>query len=288
MISVVMCGLIRYNLLDQSFGFGFISLGICAAWLQLIFVMGQPSRTFLGDFIVMFYNTIKVKVWYYIQIVILFLVGFVFAFWILHHSTGQQDIQPGTGFSDFWESLMKTGAMAVGELNFNDYYGLFTDSKTIRIFAMITMAILIISGTVVLTNLLIASIIQDYSRMKADVDYQNLQFMGRNVIHKEYLVTNCSRWMANYVLVEHKAKYCTHILCSKKNCILQEFPYIRESHHELGTTRSEAKQKLLQKLKKNQQKCGCQEVVREGSITDTETQHTNDAVIHVQDNPENV
>ena len=156
--------------------------------------------------------------------------------------------------------------MAVGEINFNDYYELFTDSKVIRIFAMITLAILIISGTVVLTNLLIASIIQDYSRMKADVDFQNLQFMGRNVIYKEYLLTHYFRWMADDILVDQEVKYCTHILCNKKNCSLQQFPSIRESNHELGTTKSGAKQKVLKKLfqMKKQQKCGCKEVLEEG------------------------
>ena len=266
-ISVVVCALLRLELIDKMSGFGFVSVGICAAWIQLIFVLGQPSRTFLGDFIVMFYNTIKVKVWYYVQIVILFLVGFDFAFWILHHSTGQPDIQPGEGFSDFWESLIKSGAMAVGELNFGDFYNLFKDSKITRIFAMLTMAILIITGTVVLTNLLIASIIQDYSKMKADVDFQNLQFMAKYVIHMESLVTRHSQWMAQYVLVEPAAQYCPHTTCSSKNCSLQQFPSSRENIHTLGTSKTPAKQNILQKLfnKKKQQTCSCQESMGGGT-----------------------
>jgi hypothetical protein len=260
-ISVVVCFLLRLRLINTMSGFGFVSVGICAAWIQIIFVFGQPSRTFLGDFIVMFYNTIKVKVWYYVQIVILFLVGFDFAFWILHHGTGQHDIRPGDGFSDFWESLLKSGAMAVGELNFGDFYNLFKDSKITIIFAMLTMAILVITGTVVLTNLLIASIIQDYSKMKEDVDYQNLQFMAKYVIHMEVLVTRYSMWMSQYVMVDTAARYCPHQLCSSKNCRLQQFPSSRDSIHALGSSKQHAKQNILQKLfsKKKAQACGCQE-----------------------------
>lgn len=262
-ISVVVCFLLRLGLIDKMAGFGFVSVGICAAWIQLIFVFGQPSRTFLGDFIVMFYNTIKVKVWYYVQIVILFLVGFDFAFWILHHGTGQADIMPGEGFSDFWESLLKSGAMAVGELNFGEFYNLFKDSKSTRIFAMLIMSILVITGTVVLTNLLIASIIQDYSKMKQDVDFQNLQFMAKYVIHMESLVTRHSQWMKQYVLIEPAAKYCPHDLCSPRNCTLQQFPSSRDNFHALGSSamKKAAKQGLLQKLftKKKSQACSCQE-----------------------------
>ena len=262
-ISVVVCFLLRFGLIDKMSGLGFVSVGICAAWIQMIFVLGQPSRTFLGDFIVMFYNTIKVKVWYYVQIVILFLVGFDFAFWILHHGTGQTDIMPGEGFSDFWESLLKSGAMAVGELNFGEFYNLFKDSKSTRIFAMLIMSILVITGTVVLTNLLIASIIQDYSKMKQDVDFQNLQFMAKYVIHMESLVTRHSQWMKQYVLIEPAAKYCPHDLCSPQNCTLQQFPSSRDNIHTLGSSvmKKVAKQTMLQKLftKKKTQSCGCQE-----------------------------
>ena len=56
----------------------------------------------------------------------------------------------------------------------------------------------------------------------------------------------------------------------------------------LGKVKARSRRGQGKVERKGQQKCGCQEVVREGSITDTETQYTNDAVIHVQDNPENV
>jgi len=262
-ISVMVCFLLRLELIDKSVGLGFVSVGICAAWIQMIFVLGQPSRTFLGDFIVMFYNTIKAKVWYYVQIVILFLVGFDFAFWILHHGTGQADIIPGDGFSDFWESLLKSGAMAVGELNFGEFYNLFKDSESTRIFAMLIMSVLVITGTVVLTNLLIASIIQDYTKMKQDVDFQNLQFMAKYVIHMESLVTSHSQWMKRYVMIEPEAKYCPHDLCSPKNCTLQQFPSSRDNIHTLGSysLKKAAKQTILQKLfpKKKLNTCKCQE-----------------------------
>jgi len=41
MISVVLCGHLRHDLVDKSLGFGIVSLGICAAWLQLIFVLAS-------------------------------------------------------------------------------------------------------------------------------------------------------------------------------------------------------------------------------------------------------
>ena len=171
---------------------GVVATGICSAWLHMIFLLGQPSHTFLGDFIVMFYNTFKVRLWSYVKIVCLFLVGFTLTFWSLQMGQHRDRASQAGGFADFWLGLARTGAMAIGELDIEQFSANFslTDAEAgpaviSRTFALLLLSAFTLSGTVVLVSLLIASIVRDYKEMKAEVDLQNVQFMAQYIVRLE-------------------------------------------------------------------------------------------------------
>jgi len=65
---------------------GLVAAGVCCAWLQFIFILGLPSTSAIGDFITMFYNVIKIKLWFYMKVFFLLVIGFGFSFWFLNES----------------------------------------------------------------------------------------------------------------------------------------------------------------------------------------------------------
>ena len=70
---------------------GVTALGICSAWLQLIFIIGRYPFSF-GDFSIMFYNIIK-KIARYLIIMILMIIGFAFAFMVVNYRHDQESFQ---------------------------------------------------------------------------------------------------------------------------------------------------------------------------------------------------
>ena len=140
---------------------GIAALGICAAWLELIFLVGRyPFRG--GDFSIMFYNIIKTLVRYVIAM-FLMIIGFAFAFMVVNYGHDQES------FENPIKSSIMTLTMALGEFNFDDFYNTFKEDSTSRGFAMLLLVLLILFGTITMVNLFIAVIISNISQLRGDV-----------------------------------------------------------------------------------------------------------------------
>eukprot|EP00092_Neocalanus_flemingeri_P054453 GFUD01064123.1.p1 GENE.GFUD01064123.1~~GFUD01064123.1.p1 ORF type:complete len:560 (+),score=125.62 GFUD01064123.1:420-2099(+) len=183
---------------------GIAAVGICAAWLELIFIIGRyPFRG--GDFSIMFYNIIK-KLVRYVIAMFLMIIGFAFAFMVVNYGHNQDS------FENPIKSTMMTLTMALGEFNFEDMYNTFKEDSTSRGFAMVLLVLLILFGTITMVNLFIAVIISDISQLREDVYTQNLINMAQCSILVEELLPSC---ILNKMRVEDKMVVCMHSLCPK-------------------------------------------------------------------------
>eukprot|EP00092_Neocalanus_flemingeri_P052399 GFUD01061240.1.p1 GENE.GFUD01061240.1~~GFUD01061240.1.p1 ORF type:complete len:560 (+),score=130.07 GFUD01061240.1:174-1853(+) len=183
---------------------GIAAVGICAAWLELIFIIGRyPFRG--GDFSIMFYNIIKKLVRYVISM-FLMIIGFAFAFMVVNYGHNQDS------FENPIKSSMMTLTMALGEFNFEDMYNTFKEDSTSRGFAMVLLVLLILFGTITMVNLFIAVIISDISQLREDVYTQNLINMAQCSILVEELLPSC---ILKKMRVEDKMVVCLHSLCPK-------------------------------------------------------------------------
>jgi len=183
---------------------GIAAIGICAAWLELIFIIGRyPFRG--GDFSIMFYNIIK-KLLRYVMAMFLMIIGFAFAFMIVHYGHDQES------FENPIKSSMMTLTMALGEFNFEDMYNTFKEDTTSRGFAMVMLVLLILFGTITMVNLFVAVIISDITQLREDVYTQNLINMAQCSILVEELLPS---FILNKMRVESKTTVCLHGLCPK-------------------------------------------------------------------------
>jgi len=183
---------------------GIAAIGICAAWLELIFIIGRyPFRG--GDFSIMFYNIIK-KLLRYVIAMFLMIIGFAFAFMVVNYGHDQES------FENPIKSSMMTLTMALGEFNFEDMYNTFKEDSTSRGFAMLLLALLILFGTITMVNLFIAVVISDIAQLREDVYTQNLINMAQCSILVEGLLPFC---ILNKMRVEDKMVVCMHNLCPK-------------------------------------------------------------------------
>ena len=131
----------------------FSSLGVCFSWLELIFMVGRCP--FLGGrFSIMFYSISKRIVQSALAFFIM-VIAFGFAFFILNFgSEGEQ-------FENPWKSLLKIFVMVLGEFEFDELYDKSATSELNLIFTMILLIGLIVAGSVIMLNLIVAFIIND-------------------------------------------------------------------------------------------------------------------------------
>ena len=184
---------------------GVTAVGICSAWLQLIFIIGRYPFSG-GDFSIMFYNIIK-KIARYLIIMILMIIGFAFAFMVVNYRHEQESFQNPI------KSLMMTFTMALGEFEFVDMYNDFGEDSISRGFAMVLLVILILFGTITMVNLFIAVIISDITQLHADVYTQNLINMAHCSILVEELLPAC---ILRRMKLESKVTICVHNICTKE------------------------------------------------------------------------
>ena len=184
---------------------GIVALGIFAAWLQLIFIIGRyPFRG--GDFSTMFYNIIR-KTSRYVFAMFLMIIGFAFAFMVLNYGHNADSFEnPG-------KSFMMTLTMALGEFNFEDLYNTFREDTVSRGFTIALLILLILLGTITMVNLFIAVIISDTQKLRTDVFVQSLVDMAQcSILAEELLPAVILRKMG----VEDKLIICMHSLCNKE------------------------------------------------------------------------
>jgi len=183
---------------------GIASVGICAAWLELIFIIGRyPFRG--GDFSIMFYNIIR-KLFRYVIAMSLMIIGVAFAFMVVNYGHDQDS------FENPIKSSIMTLTMALGEFNFEDFYNTFKDDTTSRGFAMFLLVLLILFGTITMVNLFIAVILSDINQLREDVYTQHLINMAQCSILVEELMPVC---ILNKMKVDEKTIVCMHSLCPK-------------------------------------------------------------------------
>merc|ERR1719469_261142 len=77
---------------------GFIAMGIFAAWTELVIKMGNVSHSVVGNFIKMFYNIIKNKLFSYMQVYVLLITAFSLAFWVILKGQMEEDANFSSGF----------------------------------------------------------------------------------------------------------------------------------------------------------------------------------------------
>ena len=203
-LTMVLMEHIHQNTSQAAFIRGIAALGICAAWLELIFIIGRyPFRG--GDFSIMFYNIIK-KLARYLFAMFLMIIGFAFAFMVVNFGHDQES------FENPIKSSIKTLTMALGEYNFEDMYNIFKEDSISRGFAMILLVLLILFGTITMVNLFIAVIISDITQLREDVYTQNLINMAQCSILVEELLPSC---ILNKMRVKNTINVCMHELCPK-------------------------------------------------------------------------
>ena len=184
---------------------GVTALGICSAWLQLIFIIGRYPFSF-GDFSIMFYNIIK-KIARYLIIMIIMIIGFAFAFMFVNYRHDQESFQNPI------KRLMMTFTMALGEFELVDIYNAFGEDSISRGFAMVLLVLLILFGTITMVNLFIAVIISDITQLHADVYTRNLINMVHCSILVEELLPTC---ILRRMKLEAKVRICVHNICTKE------------------------------------------------------------------------
>jgi len=204
---------------------GVAAAGICAAYLELVFIIGRYPF-FGGDFSVMYYNIIK-KTFRYVIAMGLIVVGFAFAFMVVNFGLD------GDIFGNPLKSIMTTLTMVLGEFNFGDMYDTFKDDTISRGFAMGFLLFMIILGTITMINLFIAVIISDVDKLQNDVFYQNLVNMAANSIQVEALLPQN---LLGRIEVKESVQLCGHTLCPStcRGLRLQEVQAIAHINKEIN------------------------------------------------------
>ena len=181
---------------------GIAGVGISAAWLELIFIIGRyPFRG--GDFSIMFYNIIK-KTFRYLGAMALMVFGFAFGFMVIDYGH-EMEIFPNP-----LKSGMMTLTMVLGEFNFGDMYESFGDDTISRGFAMALLLLMIILGTISMINLFIAVIVSDLEKLREEVFLQSLVNRATSSILVEAMLP--SR-LLRHMMVEERVRLCGHSLC---------------------------------------------------------------------------
>jgi len=166
------------------------SIGICLAWIELIFLFGRyPFLS--GKFSIMYYSITKRIVKAAFGFIIL-IVAFTFAFFIIHFNNETES------FDDLFRSFLKVFVMTLGEFEFDE---LWTNSHPedgsdgySRHFTMLLLVLLIVFGTVTMVNLIIAIIITDIQWLQSVSRDQVLLHQAHHVVTIHALIT-LFRWI---------------------------------------------------------------------------------------------
>lgn len=131
------------------------AVGVCLAWIELIFLFGRYP--FLGgSFSIMYYSItkriIKTALGFFILI-----CAFTFAFFIIHFGNETES------FDNVGRSFLKIFVMVLGEFEFDDLWSNSESSNSIlsRVVTMVLLIGLIILGSMIMVNLIVAIIISD-------------------------------------------------------------------------------------------------------------------------------
>lgn len=130
------------------------SAAICLAWIEIIFMIGRYP--FLGGrFSIMFYSITK-KIIQGIVSFIIMVIGFGFAFFVISFGSNSHEFQnPG-------KSFLKIIVMILGEFEFDQLYKESSDEDSLTLIFTMTLLIgLIVFGSLIMINLIVAIIVSD-------------------------------------------------------------------------------------------------------------------------------
>jgi len=163
---------------------GITALGVSLGGLEAIFLIGRYPLT-SGIFNTMYYTVVK-KVLKYVFAMLILIVGFAFAFMIVHYGHNY-----GTSFRSPFKSIINTFTMTLEEYNFGTMYKEFNDDSFYeRIFALILLVMLLFFGSICMVNLLVAVIISDTNNLKSNATTQSLISMAKLSIIVEGILFN--------------------------------------------------------------------------------------------------
>lgn len=169
------------------------SVAICLAWLELIFLFGRYP--FLGgSFSIMYYSITKRIVKTALGFLIL-ICAFTFAFFIIHFGNETES------FDNVGRSFLKIFVMVLGEFEFDDLWSdsASSSSRLSQIFTMILLIALIIFGSMIMVNLIVAIIISDIEWLNKISELQALLNQAHHAVQFQALVSlflRCSRRVA--------------------------------------------------------------------------------------------
>jgi len=152
------------------------SVGICLAWIELIFLFGRyPSLG--GSFSIMYYSITKRVVKTALGLILL-VFAFAFAFFIIHFDNSNES------FEDVPKSLVKSFVMVLGEFEFNDLWesSESASSGLSQVFTMMLLVGLIMFGTIIMINLIVAIIITDIAWLQKVSKQQVLRNQAHHAV----------------------------------------------------------------------------------------------------------
>jgi len=195
------------------------AIGICLAWIELIFLFGRyPFLS--GKFSIMYYSITKRIVRAAFGFIIL-IAAFSFAFFIIHFNNETES------FDDIFRSFLKVFVMTLGEFEFDD---LWTNSHPegssgySRHFTMLLLVLLIVFGTVTMVNLIIAIIITDIQWLQSVSKDQVLLHQAHHAVTIHALLT-LFRWVVRRKVSDSRQNtgrdpmdalsidFCLHSVC---------------------------------------------------------------------------
>ena len=152
------------------------SVGVCLAWIELIFQFGRiPSLG--GTFSIMYYSITK-RIVRTVLGLLLLVLAFALAFFIIHFDNSNES------FETIEKSFIKSFVMVLGEfgrhfvyllhntqllffLEFDDLWSSSESakSKLSQMFTMLLLIGVILLGTIIMINLIVAIIITDIERL---------------------------------------------------------------------------------------------------------------------------
>ncbi|XP_023324793.1 transient receptor potential channel pyrexia isoform X3 [Eurytemora carolleeae] len=193
------------------------AVGICLAWLQLIFLFGRYP--FLGGKFSIMYYTVTKRISKTALGFFVMLFGFSFAFFIMNSGIETES------FGNIFQTFLKILVMLLGEFEFNDLYANSSKSGNLALtFTMFLLLGLIVFGTIIMLNLIVAIIITDIDWLHQMSQEQGLRNQALHVlqIHSLLSISDClknkiSRQTSRSSLLP---EFCSHNVCSCSKSIV--------------------------------------------------------------------
>lgn len=190
------------------------AVGICLAWIELIFLFGRYP--FLGGmFSIMYYSITKRIIKTALAFFIL-ICAFAFAFFIIHFGNDSES------FDNVGRSFLKIFVMVLGEFEFDDLWESAQSSSSMNtFFTMLLLVFLVIFGSVTMVNLIVAIIISDIDWLHTVSRDQALLNQAHHAVQISSLLS-LLRCLSNRVRdpqtprapVSLQMEICVHSVCS--------------------------------------------------------------------------